>query len=69
MNKFLITLGLVLSIITISITTQADHGPYDPSRDAFKDFEDAQLQAEQEGKLILIQIGGNWCSWCQNTPR
>jgi len=69
MNKFLITLGLVFSIITISITSQADHGPYDPSRDAFKDFEAAQQQAEQEGKLVLIQIGGNWCSWCHKLER
>jgi len=69
MNKMLITLGLVLSIITISITTQADRGPYDPSRDAFKDFQAAQHQADKEGKLILVQIGGNWCSWCHKLER
>ena len=64
MNKTLITLALVLSITTIAITTQAKPGPYDPSRDAFKDFQNAQLRAEKEEKLILVQIGGNWCSWC-----
>lgn len=69
MNKMLITFGLVFSIITISITAQADRGPYDPSRDAFKDFQDAQLQAEKEDKLILVQIGGNWCSWCHKLER
>jgi thioredoxin-related protein len=69
MNKILITLGLVLSIVTISITSQADHGPYDPSRDAFKDFEAAQVQANEEDKLILVQIGGNWCSWCHKLER
>ena len=54
MNKILITLALVLSISTISITTQAEPGPYDPSRDAFKDFQNAQLRAEKEEKLIQL---------------
>jgi thioredoxin-related protein len=69
MNKVLVIIGLILSMQTYSVLTRADHGPYDPSRDSFKDFELAQKQAEEENKLILIQIGGNWCSWCIKMER
>ncbi len=71
MNKLLIILGLILSFQTYTILTHANHsqGPYDPSRDPFKDFELAQKQATEDDKLILIQIGGNWCSWCIRLER
>lgn len=69
MKKVILILGLIASIVVISMTSRASLGLYDPSRDAFKDFQEAKIQAQKEDKLILIQIGGNWCSWCHKLER
>ena len=69
MKKIILIIGFIASIVAISMTSQASDGPYDPSRDAFQDFQQAKLQAETEGKLVLIRIGGNWCPWCHKLER
>ncbi len=69
MKKLFVFLALFVSIIGYSIFSQASHGPYNPDRDPFKDFELAQIEAAAHDKLILIQIGGNWCSWCIKLER
>lgn len=38
---------------------------YDPFRDPFVDFETAKRDATAAGKLILIDVGGDWCIWCK----
>ncbi len=40
-------------------------GPFEPTRDAAKDFEAAKTQARATGRRILVDVGGNWCSWCR----
>ena len=37
---------------------------YNPSANAEKDIEAAVKQAKKENKFVLMQAGGNWCSWC-----
>lgn len=37
---------------------------YNPAADAKADIEAAVQKAAKEGKHVLLQIGGNWCSWC-----
>jgi thioredoxin-related protein len=37
---------------------------YDPSLDGMKQIKEATAIAGREGKHVLIQYGGNWCSWC-----
>jgi thioredoxin-related protein len=37
---------------------------YNPAADAEKDIADAVRQAKKENKHVLLQAGGNWCSWC-----
>jgi hypothetical protein len=37
---------------------------YDPAADASIEIAAAVKQAAQENKHVLIQAGGNWCSWC-----
>lgn len=37
---------------------------YDPWADAAKDIAAATKKAQAENKFVLIQAGGNWCSWC-----
>lgn len=38
--------------------------PYNENQNARSDLKQAIVQAQNENKNILIQFGGNWCSWC-----
>jgi thiol:disulfide interchange protein len=37
---------------------------YDDQRDPFKDANAALLLAKNTNRNVLIEIGGNWCTWC-----
>jgi thioredoxin-related protein len=37
---------------------------YDPKRDAAADIQDAIKEAQRTHKRILLEVGGQWCSWC-----
>jgi thioredoxin-related protein len=37
---------------------------YNPDADAEKDIAAAVKKAKAENKFVLLQGGGNWCSWC-----
>lgn len=47
-----------------------DHDPlyeiavYDPARDPAADLADTVARAQREGKRIILEVGGEWCSWC-----
>ncbi len=42
---------------------------YDPAANARKDVTAAVAKAKAERKNVLIQTGGNWCSWCMEFNR
>ena len=37
---------------------------YDDKRDPFKDANAALELAKKTNRQVLIEIGGNWCTWC-----
>ncbi len=37
---------------------------YDDKRDPFKDAQAAIALAQKSNRNVLIEIGGNWCTWC-----
>jgi len=37
---------------------------YDPARNADQDITAAVVEAKRTGKRILLEVGGDWCSWC-----
>ncbi|TPH15641.1 thioredoxin family protein [Litorilituus lipolyticus] len=37
---------------------------YDDTRDPFKDARNALALAKETNRQVLIEIGGNWCTWC-----
>ncbi|MFI5153606.1 MAG: thioredoxin family protein [Chitinophagales bacterium] len=37
---------------------------YDPKADAARDISSAIKKARAEHKHVLLEAGGNWCSWC-----
>ncbi len=42
---------------------------FDPKRDAAKDIQNAVALAEKTGKRILLDVGGEWCSWCHKLDK
>lgn len=61
MKKFLlITLISLLSAVSFAQEKKL----YDPAADAEKDIAAAVKKAKAEHKFVLLQGGGNWCSWC-----
>jgi thioredoxin-related protein len=64
-NSFLkILIALVLIISFTGANGQETRKLYDPSIDGMKQVREAVSVAAREGKHVLIQYGGNWCSWC-----
>ena len=59
-NVVLILLFLIFSFASFAQNKKL----YDPKADAEKDIQLAIKQAALENKFVLIQGGGNWCSWC-----
>ena len=38
---------------------------FDPARDPARDLRAAAAAAKREGKRIVLDVGGDWCAWCQ----
>ena len=37
---------------------------YDPERNPFDDGRDALALAKSTDRLVMIEVGGDWCRWC-----
>ena len=61
LKKIFLTLVLVAGF---AIVTSAQNKIYDEQADAMQQIRTAVAQAQQEGKYVLCQVGGNWCPWC-----
>lgn len=64
MKKFKLLLILMLVQLTVAFA-QDKVNLYDITLDPFKQIAEAKIKAQQENKNILVQAGGNWCSWCR----
>jgi thioredoxin-related protein len=42
---------------------------FDPNRDPEKDLAEAVKVAKKQGKRILLDVGGEWCSWCHKLDK
>ncbi len=40
------------------------HPDYSEARDPNADLAEALVRAKAEGKLVLLDVGGDWCVWC-----
>ena len=58
-----------LMVLAVCGVARAAEKIFDPSRDPAKDLQAAINQAETEHKNILMDVGGNWCSWCMLLDR
>ena len=64
MKGILFTLGLFIFLQAQSQNTDTAH-LYNPKADAEKEIAAAVKLAKSTDKYVLIQGGGNWCSWCK----
>lgn len=55
---------LVMAMLLISITSFAQSKVYDDTIDPFTQIDEAVAKAKTEDKLVICQLGGNWCPWC-----
>ncbi len=61
MNKvFLFFAFIIAGNIALAQQTQL----YNPNADAANEIATAIKKAKAQNKYVLIQAGGNWCSWC-----
>lgn len=67
MKKQIYLLGIVLLCVINSFAQ--DKKLYNPDANATADIEAAVKKAAAENKYVLIQAGGNWCSWCLEFAR
>ena len=42
---------------------------FDPSRDSVDDLRQAIADAQRTHRRILLDVGGEWCSWCHTLDR
>jgi thioredoxin-related protein len=62
-SKVLVTVFFVFTSLAAN-SQDAKKLLYDPTLDGMKQIKEAVALAGKEGKHVLIQYGGNWCSWC-----
>jgi thioredoxin-related protein len=56
-----------MSVLLIAALFLAQYVPviqYDPARKPDQDLKNAIVEAQRTGKRILLEVGGEWCSWC-----
>ncbi len=56
-----------MSVLLIAALLLGQYTPvakYDPARSAEEDLRNAVAEAQRTGKRILLEVGGEWCSWC-----
>lgn len=60
-----------LFLLGVAATAAAQPLPvkFDPAREAANDIASAIAQAKGEGKRVLVDVGGEWCSWCHIMDR
>lgn len=67
MPKRLLRLLLAaLFALPLAPAWSADRLPskFDAKRDAMADVQQALAMAKAEGKRVLVDVGGEWCTWC-----
>ncbi len=62
MKKILVIVCCLLGMVCQAQTTE--NKIYNPLADAEKDIAAAIRTAKAQHKFVLLQGGGNWCSWC-----
>ena len=55
---------LVICMVMVLIASYGQTKVYDETIDPFAQIDRAVNKAQAEDKLVICQLGGNWCPWC-----
>ena len=60
---------MALAALPLPLRSQTLPDRFDPKRDPAKDLLAALARAKAEGKRVIVDVGGEWCSWCHVLDR
>lgn len=72
MRRFCFVFMILMAMAPWVLSRALSQGPpkyvpvtkYDPKRNADQDIRDAIEEAKRSKRRILLEVGGEWCSWC-----
>lgn len=64
MRKRLLLAALSALVLAPAWSAGGLPGKFDPQRDAQADVQLALDLARVQGKKVLVDVGGEWCTWC-----
>lgn len=64
-SQIILIVGFILPVLVFAQDKLPAYSyKYDPGRDAIADGIAALELAKRSNRRVLIEVGGNWCSWC-----
>jgi thiol:disulfide interchange protein len=64
MHKRLFLAGLAALAVAPAWSFHTLPEKFEPARDAVADVQQAIALAQAQRKMVLVDVGGEWCSWC-----
>ena len=65
----LLAVAALCGFLSTAAHAQGLPATFDPGRDAAADVASAVAMAKAQGKRVLVDVGGQWCSWCHILDR
>lgn len=62
--KRLFILAVALTVLSITSAKAQLPKVYNDEIDPMDQIDNALVQAGEQGKFVICQVGGNWCPWC-----
>lgn len=62
--KRLFIIAIALTVLSISSAQAQLKKVYNDDINPMKQIDNALVQANEQGKFVICQVGGNWCPWC-----
>jgi thiol:disulfide interchange protein len=69
MNRRSALAWIALAALPWPLRAQALPEMFDPKRDPAADLAAALAIAKADGKRVIVDVGGEWCSWCHILDR
>ena len=64
-----VVITLLLMVVTAGVRAVDLPATFDPARDGAADVAYALSLAKAQGKRVIVDVGGEWCSWCHVLDR
>ncbi len=64
MKRFLLLALCLIASTALLVAQNTLKKVYDETIDPMEQIDKAVAQAKTEGKIVICQVGGNWCPWC-----